>query len=168
MLNFDEEYDNNEHNKTIDIKSSNKIKQTIPEIDILKNYVSDIRLSKIKINNSYDHKIYYHGVPNINTFILLENNKIILKLIDKTNIDLPNIAEYFALITAIYISKYLEISDLEMFGCNELIIKQTNGLYKVKNDQIKIYNNYLKKLIKSFKSVKINYKHIGYLRTVDC
>jgi hypothetical protein len=158
-LTLDFEEEKIKKGKIINLKSLNKQKSTIPEINQLNGYITDIRLSKIKESeNSEKYNIYYHGVPNINTIILYSNNQIILKLIDQTNIVNPNIANYYALLTGLYISKYLKIKNIELKGSNQLIINQLNGLFKVKDDTIKIYYDYAKKLMKNFDTININYE----------
>jgi len=69
-----------------------------------------------------------------------------------------NIAEYKAIIAAIEKAKELKATELECFLDSELVVKQLNKEYKVKNKglaplYIKIYN-----LSHSFK--KISYTHV--------
>ncbi|MBT3179950.1 MAG: ribonuclease HI family protein [Candidatus Marinimicrobia bacterium] len=56
-----------------------------------------------------------------------------IPLIDKTN----NEAEYMAMIKGIQDALTLNIQDLRIFSDSELVVKQINGEYKVKNDRMK-------------------------------
>jgi len=47
---------------------------------------------------------------------------------------------------------------LNVFSDSELVIKQLNGLYKVKNERLKILNLEVRKIVSSFES--ISFKHV--------
>lgn len=69
-----------------------------------------------------------------------------------------NSAEYFALIEGLSLAKKNKIEDLICYLDSELVVKQLNGLYKVKNDDmLKLYKKVLE-LKKEFK--KIEFIHI--------
>lgn len=68
-----------------------------------------------------------------------------------------NIAEYTALIKGLSKAKTLKIESLKIFLDSELIVKQIQGSYKVKNENLKaLYQEALSHL-KSFKAYTINY-----------
>jgi ribonuclease HI len=52
----------------------------------------------------------------------------------------------------------LGIKNLNVFSDSELVIKQLNGLYKVKNERLKILNLEVRKVVSSFES--ISFKHV--------
>ena len=72
----------------------------------------------------------------------------------KTN----NEAEYLAVIEGLLKCSELGIKNLNVFSDSELVIKQLNGLYKVKNERLKILNLEVRKIVSSFES--ISFKHV--------
>ncbi|HIN02148.1 MAG TPA: ribonuclease HI family protein [Candidatus Marinimicrobia bacterium] len=54
-------------------------------------------------------------------------------LIEKTN----NEAEYMAMIKGIQVSLELNVKSLNIYSDSELVVKQINGEYKIKNDRMK-------------------------------
>jgi ribonuclease HI len=70
---------------------------------------------------------------------------------DATN----NIAEYQALISALKKAKDMEGDDLIVYTDSELLERQMNGFYKVRNEELKQLCGKAKGLIEGFKSVKI-------------
>jgi len=92
---------------------------------------------------------------------------IVLKDIDKKDIDTlgvylgtatNNFAEYTALITGIKLAKEKNITELNCFLDSELVVKQLNGLYKVREETLKELCNQVKELGKTFTS--ITFTHI--------
>jgi len=70
-----------------------------------------------------------------------------------------NDAEYKALIEGLSFLSDLKHSQVDCYLDSELVVKQLNGLYKVKNQNIKEYWNKIKILEKNFKH--ITYQHIN-------
>jgi len=76
-----------------------------------------------------------------------ENNKIIKKIVYKKYIGITtnNIAEYTAILWALAYCKENKLDNLECYLDSELVVKQLNGEYKIKDQElgkifIKIYN----------------------------
>jgi ribonuclease HI len=69
-----------------------------------------------------------------------------------------NIAEYCAIIAGLEIAKTYTTKDVACFLDSELVVKQLNGEYKVKNDQMKKLNAEVRKLILDFE--KISFTHV--------
>jgi ribonuclease HI len=69
----------------------------------------------------------------------------------KTN----NVAEYTALIISLKEALSLGAAEIDIFSDSELLCRQMNGVYKVKNETIKSLFLEALGLIKSFKSVHI-------------
>lgn len=96
------------------------------------------------------------GPAAIGIIILDENKKIIKKhkkfLGKKTN----NQAEYSAVIKALELIKKTKIKpspkEISFFLDSELVCKQINGEYKIKNPELKVLNEKVNKLISSIKS----------------
>lgn len=69
-----------------------------------------------------------------------------------------NIAEYSALIKGLSKARELGIDELDIFLDSELIVRQINGSYKVKNEKLKPFHEKAVKLLVSFQSYSI--KHV--------
>jgi phosphoribosylglycinamide formyltransferase-1 len=69
-----------------------------------------------------------------------------------------NIAEYTALVEALEKAKSLDADNLKIFSDSELMVKQINGDYKVKNDNIRELFSKCLDLLEGFQSWQI--KHI--------
>ena len=63
-----------------------------------------------------------------------------------------NEAEYNALIKGLEESQKLNILSIDIFADSELVVKQINGNYKVKNDRMQILYNEVINLLSQFKS----------------
>ena len=68
-----------------------------------------------------------------------------------------NVAEYTALIKALEKAKSLGLSRLRINSDSELLVKQVNGEYRVKNDDLKWLSEEAKRLMKQFQSVTISH-----------
>lgn len=70
-----------------------------------------------------------------------------------------NIAEYTALVTCLNLVKKIECKNLIVHSDSELMVRQLNGEYKVKDKDIKKYYQRVKKILEDF-SVEFEIKHI--------
>lgn len=68
-----------------------------------------------------------------------------------------NIAEYAAAIIGLERAVQLGATSVKLFADSELLVKQINGLYKVKNEGLKPLHARAKKLIAKIHSVKVQY-----------
>lgn len=68
-----------------------------------------------------------------------------------------NQAEYLALIKGLILAKELKINYINVYSDSELLCKQINGLYKVKNENIKKLFFQANDLILNFKKFIISY-----------
>lgn len=68
-----------------------------------------------------------------------------------------NVAEYRGLILGLKSAEKLGIESLEVYMDSELIIKQVNGVYQVKNDDMKQEISKVMAVIKSFKLISFNH-----------
>jgi len=102
--------------------------------------------------------------PAACAFVVQEKGKEIFKgskyLGNQTN----NFAEYSAVIVALnWLSEYLLTTHSSLLITflldSELVVRQLNGLYKVKDENLRALHFQTKELIKSF-AVKVNFKHI--------
>jgi ribonuclease HI len=68
-----------------------------------------------------------------------------------------NVAEYTALIKALEKAKHLGLNRLRIHSDSELLVKQLNGEYRVKNDDLKWLYDEAKTLMKDFSSVTLTH-----------
>ena len=72
---------------------------------------------------------------------------------DATN----NIAEYQSLIAALKKALEIGLDNLFIYTDSELLARQINGFYKVKDKKLKLLYNKAKGLITNFKNVRVRY-----------
>jgi ribonuclease HI len=68
-----------------------------------------------------------------------------------------NVAEYRALLRGIELAKAHEAADLELIGDSELVVRQVEGRYKVKNAGMKELYDEVKKALRAFDSWSIRH-----------
>ncbi|MBN1765483.1 MAG: ribonuclease HI family protein [Sedimentisphaerales bacterium] len=68
-----------------------------------------------------------------------------------------NVAEYTALVRALELAEQLGGTRLDVFCDSELVVKQVNGQYKVKNANLKSIYNKVIDLISRFEQVNVNH-----------
>jgi formyltetrahydrofolate-dependent phosphoribosylglycinamide formyltransferase len=78
-----------------------------------------------------------------------------------------NIAEYTALVCALEKAKFLGADNLRIFSDSELMVKQLNGDYKVKNDSIRQLFKQCLDVLAEFRSWQINYIPRGKNKLAD-
>ena len=74
-------------------------------------------------------------------------------IFDKTN----NEAEYLALIEGLNVSLELNILNIVIYSDSQLIVKQVNGEYRVKNDRMRLLNSEVIDLLCQFNEWSINH-----------
>jgi len=106
-----------------------------------------------------EYKLYTDGGARGNPghagigFVLYEDNQNIYEFKKYIGECTNNVAEYMALITALMYTSQKDIKNVNCFLDSELVVKQLNGLYKVKHkDMIQLYNK-VQELIKLFDKV---------------
>jgi len=68
-----------------------------------------------------------------------------------------NVAEYSALLRGLELAQQLGGTDLQVFCDSELIVKQVNGEYRVKNAQLKNYHNQIVSLLSQFPQATVRH-----------
>jgi ribonuclease HI len=68
-----------------------------------------------------------------------------------------NVAEYEALIEGLKKSLELGVQSINIKSDSEVIVRQLNGIYKVKMPHLKVLFEIAKELLKKFKQVKIDH-----------
>lgn len=94
------------------------------------------------------------GIASIGIVISVNNEIVdtISKYIGETT---NNVAEYKALIEALDYAWYNKITKVKIFSDSELMVKQINGEYKVKDNKLKLLYANVKELIKELKEFEI-------------
>ncbi|MFA4967106.1 MAG: ribonuclease HI family protein [Candidatus Margulisiibacteriota bacterium] len=89
--------------------------------------------------------------------VIKSGGKVLLEVSDYIGQTTNNIAEYMALIRGLEEALLLGAREAAFFCDSELLVKQINGEYKVKNEGLKPLHLHAKKLISKFKKFEINH-----------
>jgi|SRR3989338_3319335 len=98
-------------------------------------------------------------------FLVYKDGKLLHKHKEKIGIASNNVAEYTALIRALeYVytqvkSEKLKVKSLQVISDSQLMVRQVNGLYKVKNADIKPLHTRVKMLEMQI-GLPISYTHV--------
>ena len=121
---------------------SSKILNTIKDIDIK---ILDTLMKRLENNDSL--KLYVDGAADLHTKtagiggVFYRNNNELFSFSEFIGNATNNEAEYKALIKGLEESHNLNVTKIEIFADSELIVKQINGEYKVKNERmLKLYS----------------------------
>lgn len=98
------------------------------------------------------------GPGAIGVVICSPQDKILFQHRDLIGESTNNIAEYCALIAALALAKELGASKVESFLDSELVVRQLEGSYKVKSEQMKQLVSEVRKLQREFE--KVSYHHV--------
>lgn len=83
--------------------------------------------------------------------------RIVKKLKKYLGITTNNAAEYQAIITALEAAKELGLESIKVYADSELMVKQINGVYKVRSEDLRPLFDRAKLLLKSFKEHKVTH-----------
>ena len=97
------------------------------------------------------------GNAGIGVAIYDDNNNVVEEFSEYIGYATNNIAEYTALKTALIKAINLKAKIVDLYLDSELVVKQINGEYKVKNNGLKLLYIAIKDLLKNFESYSINY-----------
>lgn len=86
------------------------------------------------------------GPSALGVVIATENGQIVEEIGQYLGVQTNNFAEYSAVIAALEKLRELDIYDADFYLDSELIVKQLNGQYRVKNDNIIPLNSRVNKL----------------------
>src|SRR3989344_6524459 len=78
------------------------------------------------------------GPSAIGGVIKNSSGEVIKQFKEYTGVSTNNVAEYSALIKGLSIALELDISSLSCFLDSELVVKQLNGQYRVKDENLKL------------------------------
>jgi len=97
------------------------------------------------------------GHAGIGIVIVDKRGNLIKELSDYIGETTNNIAEYTALLTALKEVREMGYDDVEVVSDSELMVKQINGEYEVKNLGLKKLYDQAKEIIKELKSFSIRH-----------
>ncbi len=89
--------------------------------------------------------------------LILRDNKPVAKLARYLGTTTNNIAEYTAAIMGMEHAIMLGASSVRLMADSELLVKQLNGQYKVKNEGLKPLHHKVKELIAKIGNVEVQY-----------
>ena len=90
-------------------------------------------------------------------FVIREKGKVVAEFSQAIGDATNNIAEYTAVIYALQHALILHADDVQLRSDSELLCRQVQGLYKVKNANIKPLFEQVKHLVSGFRSFKIDH-----------
>lgn len=113
----------------------------------------------------YDRLIFYidgasqgnPGPSGIGVVVCDKDGQILENISEYIGENTNNIAEYSALVYALKEGLLKKASSITINTDSELLVKQLNGEYKVKDRKIKYFFNQVQRLLKGFKEVQINH-----------
>jgi len=82
--------------------------------------------------------------------IAYKSGKVLFEIGEYIGDTTNNTAEYFALIRGLEEALTHGVKNISVCSDSELLVRQINGQYKVKNEQLKMLHIHAKKLIKKF------------------
>jgi ribonuclease HI len=93
--------------------------------------------------------------PAAFAYVIAQDGRTTLEEAGSLGSTTNNVAEYTALVRALERAGQLGAERLVIRSDSELLVKQMNGLYKVKNDQLRVLHEQAKELCTPFRSVSI-------------
>jgi len=97
------------------------------------------------------------GPSGIGVVVCDQDGNAIDNISEYIGLGTNNIAEYNALIVALEEGLVRKSNSVIINTDSELLVKQLNGEYKVKNEDLKQLFNRVRRLLKGFKQVQINH-----------
>tara|TARA_B100000214_G_scaffold188035_1_gene135704 strand:- start:637 stop:1155 length:519 start_codon:yes stop_codon:yes gene_type:complete len=149
----------NKNKKISSILEKYKSSFSKDDLSSLENLLSDDLQSKKSYNLftdgacefDDDYKPVNAGIGGL----LKINNKIIFSFSENIGKKTNNEAEYLALMKGIEICVESNILNISIFSDSELVVKQINGDYKVKNDRMSKLHKRTHELLSELKSWKV-------------
>ena len=99
------------------------------------------------------------GRAGIGIIIYNQDRNVIKRITKFIGTNTNNVAEYMALIYALQEALQLKAKELSCFLDSELVVKQLEGSYKVKDSKLKLLYCQIKHLENFFE--KVNFSHIS-------
>ena len=97
--------------------------------------------------------------------VLRDGGEVIAEVGEKIGETTNNVAEYKALLKGIELAAAHGASELELLGDSELVVRQVEGRYKVKNAGMKELHEEVKRALRDFNSWSI--RHVRRAENAD-
>ena len=97
------------------------------------------------------------GHSGIGVVLCDENGHILKKYYKYIGETTNNIAEYMALVFALQESLFNNVRNVTIYSDSELLVRQINGIYKVKNPYLLLFYQIAENLSKHFRSFQLEY-----------
>ncbi|MGI6425447.1 MAG: ribonuclease HI family protein [Tepidanaerobacteraceae bacterium] len=97
------------------------------------------------------------GNAGIGIVFINEQNNVVKEISDYIGQTTNNIAEYTAMVTALKEALEMNFEEIEVISDSELIVKQINGEYQVKNKGLKPLYKEACQLLKEFKKYTVRH-----------
>ena len=137
------------------------LKQHLKSEENRKNSELDILYKKLKVENSIT--LYIDGASDLHSKtagiggVIYNLDKEIFSFSEYLHDATNNEAEYNALILGLKYLLEFKFLNSKIFSDSELIVKQVNGEYKVKNDRMKVLHSEVIRLLGNFESWRLTH-----------
>jgi len=98
------------------------------------------------------------GKAGIGVLLYNTDKKLIKKISNFIGITTNNVAEYMALIYGLEEALYLRAKNVDCFLDSQLLVRQLEGTYKVKDEKLRLFYSQVNHLKSLFK--RVNFNHI--------
>lgn len=107
------------------------------------------------------------GNAGIGVLLMDEDHNVIKEISEYIGETTNNIAEYTAMITALKEALEMNFDEIEVISDSELMVKQINKEYQVKNEGLKPLYQEICELLKEFKSFTVRHVRREYNKRAD-
>ncbi len=97
------------------------------------------------------------GPASVGVVFKNEKGEVLKNISTKIGIATNNTAEYYALIIALQAAIMMRTNELEVFTDSELLARQCQGVYKIKEDSLKLLSVLVRHLRQGFKKVTVSH-----------
>ena len=137
------------------------LKQHLKSEENRKNSELDLLYKKLKVENNIT--LYIDGASDLHSKtagiggVIYSSDKEIFSFSEYLHDATNNEAEYNALILGLKYLLEFKFLNSKIFSDSELIVKQVNGEYKVKNDRMKVLHSEVISLLRNFESWRLTH-----------
>ena len=142
-------------------KEIEALKQQLKNKENRKNSVLDLLYKKLKVENNIT--LYIDGASDLHSKtagiggVIYNSDKEIFSFSEYLHDSTNNEAEYKALIVGLKYLLEFKLLNPKIFSDSELIVKQVNGEYKVKNERMKVLHSEVISLLGNFESWRLTH-----------
>lgn len=97
------------------------------------------------------------GPASIGVVFQDDKENIVKTIATRIGTTTNNVAEYYALIIALQEAVMMHVQELDVYSDSELLVKQYNGVYKVKEDSLKLLFLQVAHLKKGFSKISVSH-----------